>query len=160
MKLDRIDIHILEILQSDASISNLELAAKVGLSATPCARRVKQLEESGLIRGSVVLLDQKKLGLSLTAYIQISMDHHTAERFDEFEREVREFPEVVELALITGQAADYLAKVVLPDMDHFQSFLLGRLTKLEGVTGVQSSFVLRKPINKTALPVEHCLETD
>ena len=158
MKLDRIDCHILSILQNDASISNLELADRVGLSATPCARRVKQLEEIGLIRGSVVLLDQKALGLSLTVYIQISMDRHTADRFDAFEEQVRAFPEVVELALITGQTADYLAKVVLPDMDHFQSFLLGRLTKLDGVTGVQSSFVLRKPINNTALPVEHCLQ--
>lgn len=158
MKLDRIDCHILSILQNDASISNLELADRVGLSATPCARRVKQLEEAGLIRGSVVLLDQKALGLSLTVYIQISMDRHTADCFDAFEAKVREFPEVVELALITGQTADYLAKVVLPDMDHFQSFLLGRLTKLDGVTGVQSSFVLRKPINNTALPVEHCLQ--
>ena len=86
------------------------------------------------------------------------MDRHTADRFDAFEEQVRAFPEVVELALITGQTADYLAKVVLPDMDHFQSFLLGRLTKLDGVTGVQSSFVLRKPINNTALPVEHCLQ--
>ncbi len=157
MKLDRIDCRILEILQKDASISNLDLADRVGLSATPCARRVKQLEDAGLIKGSVVLLDEKRLGLSLTAYIQISMDRHTADCFDQFERQISEFPEVVELSLITGQSADYLAKVVLADMDHFQSFLLGRLTKLEGVTGVQSSFVLRKPINHTALPVEQCL---
>ncbi|MEE4108050.1 MAG: Lrp/AsnC family transcriptional regulator, partial [Halieaceae bacterium] len=94
--LDRTDRRILEILQTEAQISNLELADRIGLSPTPCARRVKRLEESGLIRGHVTLLDQEKLGLSLTAFISISMDRHTPDRFDAFEAAVRDYPEVVE----------------------------------------------------------------
>jgi Lrp/AsnC family leucine-responsive transcriptional regulator len=147
MKLDRIDQRILNAMQANGRISNLELADKVGLSPTPCARRVRQLEEA--------LLDQSKLGLTITAMISITMDRHTPERFATFEREVKEFPEVIECSIVTGQAADYLLKAVLPDMTFYEEFLLGRLTRIEGVTGVHSSFVLRKVIAKTALPLEH-----
>lgn len=155
MTLDKIDRKILTALQADAGISNLELAAHVGLSATPCARRVKQLQDSGIIRGQVTLLDESKLGLKLTAIISISMDRHTPDRFENFESRVATFPEVIECSIVTGQAADYLLKAVLPDMEYFEEFLLGRLTKIEGVTGVHSSFVLRKVITKTELPLQH-----
>lgn len=153
MKLDRIDRKILQALQSDARISNLELAEKVGLSPTPCSRRVKQLEESGFIDKHVTLLNPNKLGLKLTAIIGISMDRHTPERFANFEKSVGEFPEVVECNVVTGQSADYLLKVMIPDMAYYEEFLLGRLTRIEGVTGVHSSFVLRSVIRKTELPV-------
>ncbi len=153
LKLDRIDRHILDILQGDASISNLELAERVGLSPTPCARRVRQLEESGIVRGRVMLLDQSQLGLKITAIISISMDRHTPDRFEKFEANVQQFPEIIECAIVTGQSADYLLKAVLPDMEYYEEFLLGRLTKIEGVTGVHSSFVLRKVIDRTALPL-------
>jgi Lrp/AsnC family leucine-responsive transcriptional regulator len=85
----------------------------------------------------------------------ITMDRHTPERFATFEREVRDFPEVIECSIVTGQAADYLLKAVLPDMTYYEEFLLGRLTRIEGVTGVHSSFVLRRVIAKTELPLEH-----
>lgn len=155
MKLDRIDRRILQELQANARISNLELADKVGLSPTPCSRRVKQLEESGIIDRHVTLLNPNVLGLKLTAIIGISMDRHTPERFANFEKAVAEFPEVVECNVVTGQSADYLLKVMIPDMAYFEEFLLGRLTRIEGVSGVHSSFVLRSVIRKTELPLLH-----
>ena len=155
MKLDRTDKRILAAMQANARITNLELAEQVGLSPTPCARRVKQLEEACIIEGHVTLLNQQKLGLNITAMIGISMDRHTPERFENFYREVRKFPEVIECSIVTGQAADYLLKAVLPDMTFYEEFLLGRLTRIEGVTGVHSSFVLRRVIRKTALPLDH-----
>jgi Lrp/AsnC family leucine-responsive transcriptional regulator len=142
-------------MQANARITNLELAEKIGLSPTPCARRVKQLEEAGIIERHVTLLNQQKLGLNITAMIGISMDRHTPERFENFERTVRQYPEVIECSIVTGQSADYLLKAVLPDMTYYEEFLLGRLTRIEGVTGVHSSFVLRKVIAKTELPLEH-----
>jgi Lrp/AsnC family leucine-responsive transcriptional regulator len=153
MKFDRIDRRILKELQANARISNLELADRVGLSPTPCSRRVKQLEDSGIIDGHVTLLNPALLGLKLTAIIGISMDRHTPERFENFEREVAAFDEVVECSVVTGQAADYLLKVMVPDMAYYEEFLLGRLTRIEGVSGVHSSFVLRSVLRKTELPV-------
>jgi Lrp/AsnC family leucine-responsive transcriptional regulator len=152
--LDRLDRRILDQLQRNARISNLELAEAVGLSPTPCARRVKRLEDSGLIRGHATLLDQQKLGLSLTAFISISMDRHTPDRFETFEEAVRDYPEVIECAVVTGQNSDYLLQVVVPDMAYYERFLLGRLTRIPGVSGVQSSFVLRRVVQRTALPLE------
>jgi len=157
-KLDRSDIKILEALQRNGRISNLELAEAIGLSPTPCSRRVKALEESGIIDRTVTLLDPKKLDLRMTAIIQISMDKHTPDRFERFEAAVISYPEVQECLLITGSQADYQLKVVVPDMEYFQEFLLGRLTRIEGVSGVQSSFVMKKPVDRTALPLQHLLD--
>jgi Lrp/AsnC family transcriptional regulator, leucine-responsive regulatory protein len=154
LTLDRIDRNILHEMQRNARISNLELADKVGLSPTPCSRRVKRLEESGLIDRHVTLLKPKALGLNLTAMVGISMDRHTPDRFETFERAVADMPEILECLVVTGQSADFLLKVVVRDMQHYEQFLLGKLTKLEGVTGVHSSFVLREVIKKTALPLE------
>jgi len=155
MKLDRLDRRILEVLQRNGRISNLDLAEKIGLSPSPCSRRVKQLEDEGIIERHVTLLSQSRLGLKLVALIQISMDRHTPERFENFEAHVSKFPEVLECSLVTGQAADYVLKVVVPDMDYYQEFLLGKLTRIKGVTGVHSSFVMRKIIEKTELPLNH-----
>ena len=154
MQLDRYDRRILEELQRDGRISNQELAERIGLSPSPCLRRVRALEESGLIAGYRALLDAGQLGLSLMALIHISMDRHTPERFANFEREIGELPEVMECLLITGQEADYQLKVVVRDMDAFQALLLEKITRIEGVSGVHSSFVLRRVVEKTALPLE------
>ena len=124
MELDRYDRHILEILQQDGRISNQDLADRIGLSPSPCLRRVRALEESGLITGYRALLDARKLGLSLMALIHISMDQHTPERFANFEAQVAENAEVLECLLITGQDADYQLKVVVRDMDAYQDLLL------------------------------------
>jgi len=155
VKLDRTDRRILEAMQKNGRISNLELADLVGLSPTPCSRRVKRLEESGVIESHVSILNQSVLGLKLTAYIGISMDRHTPDRFEEFEDKVREFAEVMECSVVTGQSADYLLKAVLPDMEYYEKFLLGKLTRIPGVTGVHSSFELRRVVHRTALPLEH-----
>ncbi|MDZ7936884.1 MAG: Lrp/AsnC family transcriptional regulator [Rhodoferax sp.] len=153
MKLDRYDQQILEILQTDGRIANQDLADRIGLSPSPCLRRVRALEESGLIVGYRALLDAKKLGLSLMALVHISMDRHTPERFANFEASVSILPEVLECLLITGQAADYQIKVAVRDMDHYQALLLNKLTRIEGVTGVHSSFVLRRVVDRTTLSV-------
>jgi len=153
MELDRYDQRILEVLQQEGRISNQELAERIGLSPSPCLRRVRALEESGLVTGYRALLDAKKLGYSLMALIHISMDRHTPERFSNFEARIGELPEVLECLLITGQDADYQLKVVVRDMDAYQELLLDRITRIEGVTGVHSSFVLRRVVDKTALPV-------
>jgi len=153
MTFDHYDRQILDILQQDGCISNQDLADKIGLSASPCLRRVRALEDSGLIIGYHAQLDAKKLGLSLMALIHISMDRHTPERFAHFEQIVSELPEVLECLLITGQAADYQLKVVVNDMDAFQILLLNKITRIEGVSGVQSSFVMRRVVDKTALPI-------
>ena len=155
MKLDRTDRKILQAMQANARISNLELADAIGLSPTPCSRRVKRLEESGIVRDHVTLLNQSMLGLKLTAYIGITMDRHTPDRFEAFEAEVTGYPEVMECSVVTGQSSDYLLKVVVPDMEYYERFLLGKLTRIEGVTGVHSSFELRRVLLKTLLPLDH-----
>lgn len=153
MELDRYDRHILEVLQTEGRLSNQELADRIGLSPSPCLRRVRALEEAGLITGYRALVDAKKLGLSLMALLHISMDKHTPERFANFEKKVAAQPEVLECLLITGQEADYQLKVIIRDMDAYQELLLNRITRIEGVTGVHTSFVLRRVVDKTAVPV-------
>ena len=154
-KLDRYDLRILGELQRDARISNQELAERIGLSPSPCSRRVRQLEDDGYILRQVALLDRKKLGLTLTVYVLVGMDRHTPERFAHFESIIRQCPQVLECSLVTGMEADYQLKVVVPDMDHYQQFLLGTLTRIEGVSSVRSSFVLNQVIAGTELPLEH-----
>jgi Lrp/AsnC family transcriptional regulator, leucine-responsive regulatory protein len=154
MKLDRYDRRILELLQQDGRLSNLELAERIGLSPSPCLRRVRALERAGIITGYRGLLDAHKLGLSLMALVYISMDRHTPERFANFDARVRALPEVLECLLITGQEADYQLKVVVRDMPAYEQLLLHRITRIEGVTGVHSSFVLRRVVDRTALPLE------
>lgn len=153
MTLDKFDRHILEILQADGRIANQDLADRIGLSPSPCLRRVRALEEAGLIRGYRAVLDARKLGLNLLALVHISMDLHTPERFANFEASVSVLPEVLECLLITGQDADYQLKVAVRDMDHYQVLLLEKITRITGVTGVHSSFVLRQVVAQTALPV-------
>lgn len=153
MQLDRYDLHILQVLQEDGRITNQELADRIKLSASPCFRRVRALEECGLITGYRAYLDAKKLGLSLMALIHISMDQHTPERFANFEKNIAQIPEILECLLITGQDADYQLKVVVQDMDAYQDLLLNRITRITGVTGVRYSFVLRKVVDKTMLPL-------
>lgn len=153
IKLDRTDRRILELLQRDGGLTNQELAEQVGLSPSPCSRRVRALEEAGIILRRVTLLERRKLGLSLTVIIQIGMDRHTPERFSEFESRIAGFAEVQECYLVTGQDADYMLKVVVPDMDAYQHFLLDKVTRIPGVSGVHSSFVLRRVVDNTELPL-------
>jgi Lrp/AsnC family leucine-responsive transcriptional regulator len=151
MELDRYDRRILEVLQEEGRISNQDLADRIGLSPSPCLRRVKALEDGGVLMAYRALVDGRKLGLTLTALIYISMDRHTPDRFANFEAKVKELPEVLECLLVTGQDADYQLKVIVRDMDAYQELLLNKITRIQGVTGVRSSFVLRKVVDKTAL---------
>lgn len=153
MQLDRYDRAMLEVLQQDGRISNQDLADRISLSPSSCLRRLRALEEAGLVLGYRALLDARKLGLTLMALLHISMDRHTPERFAHFEKEVAAIPQVLECLLITGQAADYQLKVVVADMDAYQELLLNRITRITGVSGVHSSFVLRRVVDRTALPV-------
>jgi Lrp/AsnC family leucine-responsive transcriptional regulator len=153
MHLDNYDRRILEVLQQEGRISNQELADRIGLSPSPCLRRVRALEESGIIAGYRAVLDARRLGLNLIAFLSISMDRHTPERFENFDKIVAELPEVLECSLITGRDADYQLKVVVRDMDAYQDLLLNKLTRIEGVSGVHSSFVLRQVVERTILPV-------
>lgn len=155
IELDAFDIKILHELQNNGGLSNQELAEKIGLSASPCSRRVKILEDQGIIESRVTLLDRKKLGLDITAIIQIGMDRHTPEKFDVFESQLKAYDEVVECYLITGQDADYIIKVVVPDMDAFQEFLLNHITTIPGVSSVTSSFVMRRVVDTGALPLKY-----
>lgn len=153
MTLDKTDRAILAILQNDASITNAELAERINLSPTPCARRVKQLEDAGIIQRRVTVIDPEKVGINLTAWVSITMRSHHNDRFNLFEHEARELPEVMECYIVTGQDSDFLLKVLVRDMRHYEEFLLRRLTKIEGVTGVHTSFVLRQPIQKYEVPI-------
>ena len=153
MTLDRLDRRILEVLQQDGRISNQDLADRIGLSPSPCLRRVRALEQSGLISGYRAVVDARRLGLHLMAFVNIAMDRHTPERFAAFDAAVAGWPEVLECSLITGRDADYQLKVIVRDMDAYQDLLLNRLTRIDGVTGVHSSFVLRQVLERTALPL-------
>ena len=154
IELDRIDRRILSELQRNGRISNQELADLVGLSPSPCLRRVRQLEEAGVIDRYVTILNASQLGLKLMALIQISMDRHTPDRFEQFEETIRDYPEVLECILITGQSADYQLKVLVSDMEVYQDFLLNKITRIAGVSDVHSSFVLRQVIHNTAVPLD------
>jgi Lrp/AsnC family leucine-responsive transcriptional regulator len=151
--LDRYDRLILDQLQQNGRLTNLELADKIGLSPSPCLRRVRLLEQTGIIQGYHALLDAEKLGLSLTALVYISMDRHTPERFAHFENRVSRLPAVLECLLITGQQADYQLKVIVRDMRAYQHLLLDEITRIDGVSGVHSSFVLRRVVDQTAIPL-------
>ena len=153
MEVDRFDRRILEVLQAEGRISNQDLAERIGLSPSPCLRRVRALEDGGVIAGYRAVLDARKLGLTLLALIHISMDRHTPERFANFEDKVRALPEVLECLLITGQDADYQLKVIVRDMEAYQALLLNKITRIEGVSGVHSSFVMRRVVDTTALPL-------
>jgi Lrp/AsnC family transcriptional regulator, leucine-responsive regulatory protein len=155
MPLDAFDLKILEALQEDGSLSNQEIADRVGLSASPCSRRIRQLEIEGVIAERAVRLAPASVGLDLTVLLHIRMDRHTPERFDNFERAVGSLPEVQECYLITGQEADYQLKVIVPNMEEYQNFLLNKVTRIEGVIGVHSSFVLRKAIDTTRVPLTY-----
>jgi len=150
---DQFDRQILKLLQQDGRISNQDLADRIGLSPSPCLRRVRALEDAGVIKGYRAQIDAKALGYTLMALIYISMDKHTPDRFEQFEKEISQYSEVLECLLITGQDADYQIKVIVRDMDAFQELLLNRITGIRGVTGVHSSFVLRRVVDTTSIPV-------
>ncbi|WP_077338178.1 Lrp/AsnC family transcriptional regulator [Pseudocolwellia agarivorans] len=151
--LDKTDIEILKELQQDAGISNLELADKVSLSASPCSRRVKLLQEAGFFRGKVTLLDPKKVGLPVNVFIQITLSRQKKNNLEKFENKISQWPQVMECYLMTGDF-DYLVRVAVPDLTSYQE-LLEQLTEMEGISHIKSSFSLKQICYKTELPLEH-----
>lgn len=152
--MDRIDKKILTLLQEDGRVSNHALAEAVALSPSPCLRRVKLLEESGVIKKYVALLDAESLNLEMTVMLSIGLDKHSPDRMRQFESTIKKIPEVMQCYLLTGQAADYLLKIVVSNMGHYQKLLLERITPIDGVTSVHSSFVLQQVVDKTRYPLD------
>lgn len=156
MELDGIDLRILGVLQETARISNVDLAAKVGLSPSPCLRRVRELEQQGVIRGHVTLVDPAAVGLPVSVVVQVTLERQIEAALETFEEAVMQRPEVMECYLMTGDA-DYMLRVVVPDLEAFQRFLMDHLTRVPGVASIKSSFALRQVKYRTALPLEERL---
>lgn len=152
MSLDPHDRRILQALQEDARVSNKELAERVGLSPSPCWRRVRRLEESGVIEQYVARLSRQALGFPVLAYVQISLEDHHPDTIREFDELVRRCDEVQECCSMSGQY-DYLIKVVARDMESYEEFLSGKLLRLGGVQTANTSFVLKQKKSTSALPL-------
>jgi len=150
--MDAIDLRILERLQHDARISNVELARAVNLSPSPCLARVRALEEDGTIARYVTLLDAKKIGITVSVLVQVTLEKQVEPALEAFERAVRERPEVMECYLMTGDA-DYLLRVLVPDVPAFERFILEFLSRVPGVGNIKSSFALKQVKYQTALPL-------
>ena len=150
--MDALDLRILERLQNDARISNVELARAVNLSPSPCLARVRALEAGGCIDRYVTLLDAKKLGLTVSVLVQVTLEKQIEPALEVFEKAVRERPEVMECYLMTGDA-DYLLRVLVPDVPAFERFILDFLSRVPGVGNIKSSFALKQVKYQTALPL-------
>ena len=150
--MDDIDRKILSVLQNDARITNTDLADKVGLSAAPCLRRVRSLEEDGVIRKHVTLLDPAAVNLGVTVFVQITLDLQVEGRLDIFEKAIARRPEVLECYLMTGPR-DYLLRVVVADLAAYERFLKQKLTRLSGIGSIESSFALEQVKYTNVLPL-------
>lgn len=149
--IDEIDRRILQHLQSDGRMTNQDLSEQVGLSPSPCLRRLKQLEASGVITRYVALVDPDKVGLGVTAFVRVRLDQQDDRHLAAFEEKITGFAEVMECYLMTGEA-DYQLRVVVGSLGDFEDFLRYRLTRIQGVAQVTTSFALRPIVYKTALP--------
>lgn len=151
-ELDDIDRNILSYLQSDGRMTNQHLSEQVGLSPSPCLRRVRALEDSGVIAGYVALVNPEPIGLSVSAFVRIRLDQQDDSHLALFEAAITSFPEVMECYLMTGEA-DYQLRVLVGSLVEFEDFLRHKLTKIKGVSQVTTSFALRPVVYRTALPV-------
>lgn len=151
--LDRTDIRILELLQRDGRLSHVELAERVGLSPTPCTRRVRRLEKLGIIRGYAALVEPKRVGQNVLAFVQIKLERHPDDVVERFRRTLEERPEVVSAHAMTGEM-DFLLQVVVTDLDALGHFTLHQLLKLPGVRDVRSSLVLETLKAVSRVPLE------
>lgn len=150
--IDATDWKILSLLQDDARLTNVELARRVGLSPSPCLARVRALEDSGYIARYVSLLDPVRVGLKVSVFIQVTLEKQIEPVLEKFESAIRERPEVMECYLMTGDA-DYLLRVVVPDLQALERFILAFLSKVPGVGNIRSSFALKQVKYQTALPL-------
>lgn len=152
MKLDQIDLKILTHLQSNARITNAELAEKVGLSPTPCLRRLRRLEREGIVKGYRTDVDRDVLGLPVTVIILVKLDKEDEASLRAFEESMVQRPEVMECHLVTGKF-DYFIRVVLPTLTAYESFLSETLLRTDNVASIESSFTLREVTRKSVLPM-------
>ena len=151
-KLDHIDRKILSILQKNAKVSMQDLSEAGGLSASPCLRRVKLMEEAGIIRGYVALVEQKSVGLPISVFASVKLERQRESELDRFAAAITAWPEVVECYLMTGHR-DFLLRIVVPDLEAYDRFLKARLTRLEGVASIESSFALEQTKYTNVLPI-------
>ena len=151
--LDRTDYRILYHLQNNARISNTELADAVGLSPSPCLRRVKALEQAGVVKRYVGIVDPKAVGLPISVFVSVSLNRQERAGLEAFEQSIASYKEVMECYLMTG-SSDYLLRIVVPDLESYERFLTDKLTRIQGVANIQSSFALKQVVYKTELPLD------
>ena len=152
--LDAVDQRILQQLQERARQTNVEVADAVGLSPSACLRRVRELEDRGVIAGYVALVSPAAVGLGVSVMLNVTLERQVETALDEFEGRIREWPEVMECYLMTGDA-DYLLRVVVADLPAYEKFLMQRLTRVPGIASIKSSFSLKQIVHRTALPMTH-----
>ena len=150
--LDNTDRRILRVIQEEARVSNSELAERVGLSPSPCWRRVRTLEENGVIERYVTLVNAKAVGLPINVFATVTLEKQAESALELFEKAVKKRPEVMECNLMTGEF-DYLLRVVGPDLAAYERFLMDHLTRIKGIASIKSSFSLKQVSYKTALPL-------
>ena len=149
---DNTDRRILRVIQEEARVSNSELAERVGLSPSPCWRRVRTLEENGVIERYVTLVNAKAVGLPINVFATVTLEKQAESALELFEKAVTKRPEVMECNLMTGEF-DYLLRVVVPDLAAYERFLMDHLTRIKGIASIKSSFSLKQVSYKTALPL-------
>jgi len=152
-ELDRIDRRIIAALQSDARITAQELGQRVGLSPSPCARRVRLMEERGVITGYTAVIDQDRVGLPISVFASVKLERQREEELERFNAAIARWPEVVDCYLMTGQR-DYLLRIVVSDLHAYERFLKEKLTRLDGVASIESSFALSQIKRSNLLPIE------
>jgi Lrp/AsnC family transcriptional regulator len=152
-QLDRLDRKILGLLQSDAGLSVAQVAKKVGLSTSPCWRRIARLEKAGIIRRRVAVLDHAQLGMEVVAFINVRLSQHGRENMEHFENTIRRFPEVLECFTVTGDT-DYLLKIVARDIRHFEAFLRDHLMTMPMIRETHSTIAVTEIKDTTELPLE------
>jgi len=153
IELSSLDLKLLKLLQQDARISTAELADKVGLSQSPCWRRICRLEEAGVIRKKVVLLDNEKVGMKVVIFTSVNLSTHYGKTLQEFEQQVKTFPEVVECYTMTG-SMDYMLKIVTKDMPHYEKFAREQLAQIPNIREMHSNVAITRIKDTTELPLD------
>ena len=150
--LDAVDQRILQALQEDGRLTATDLAERVGITTSPCLRRLRILEEAGIIRGYTALVDQTKIGLPISVFVSIKLERQSEEAMERFETALRRCPEVMECYLMTGPR-DYLLRVVAKDLNDYERFVKGTLTRISGIANIESSFALGQVKHSNSLPI-------
>ena len=153
MELSAADLKILQLLQEDAGLSTAEIAEQVGLSQSPCWRRISRLEQAGLIRRKVAVLDHARLGMEVVVFVNINLNAHGRQDLRAFEKEIEKYPEVLECYTVTGQM-DYLLKIVTRDIQHYERFIRDELMALPMIREMHSTIAITEIKNTTELPLQ------